>query len=50
VALAGRLAERTADGTAPANPPISFFAGGSWPDPVISPISILTGEDPRRQD
>jgi len=50
VALAGRLVEPHAAGTAPADPPISFFVGGSWPDPVISPISILTGEDPRRQD
>lgn len=49
VALAGTLADRTQPGTAMAvTPPISFFVGGSWPEPVISPISILTGQKPRQ--
>ncbi len=48
VALAGRLAERPPEGNASAKPPVSFFVGGSWPDPVISPISILTGDGARR--
>ena len=49
VALAGTLADRPkTDGTAAANPPLSFFVGGSWPEPVISPASILTGQQPRQ--
>lgn len=49
VALAGTLADRPATGTAvAANPPVSFFVGGSWPEPVISPASILTGQQPRQ--
>ena len=40
MALAGTLAasEGTADQGAP---PLRFFAGGSWPDPVISPAAAL---------
>ncbi|MFC3072443.1 AsmA family protein [Shinella pollutisoli] len=42
VALAGTIAVTGQDGgTAP--PPTGFFAGGSWPEPVISPLSVLTG-------
>ena len=49
VALAGSLADRPqADATAVVKPAISFFVGGSWPEPVISPISILTGQKPRQ--
>lgn len=49
VALAGTLADRPPAGTAaPVNPPLSFFVGGSWPEPVISPASILTGQQPRQ--
>lgn len=48
VALAGTLSDRPqADATAVVNPAISFFVGGSWPEPVISPVSILTGQQPR---
>ena len=49
VALAGTLADRPADtAAAVVTPAISFFVGGSWPEPVISPISILTGQQPRQ--
>lgn len=49
VALAGSLADRPqADAAAVVNPSVSFFVGGSWPEPVISPISILTGQQPRQ--
>lgn len=48
VALAGTLADRPQTGTTTVNPAISFFVGGSWPEPVISPISILTGQQPRQ--
>ncbi|MBN9055046.1 MAG: hypothetical protein J0H80_15030 [Rhizobiales bacterium] len=49
VALAGTLADRPqGDGAATVNPPLSFFVGGSWPEPVISPASILTGQPPRQ--
>ena len=48
LALAGSLADRPQEGVAPNNPAISFFVGGSWPEPVISPIAILTGQEPRR--
>lgn len=49
LALAGTLADRPqADATAVVNPALSFFVGGSWPEPVISPISILTGQKPRQ--
>ncbi|OJU06327.1 MAG: hypothetical protein BGN83_15085 [Rhizobium sp. 63-7] len=41
MALAGML--KPADGNDTVQP-LPFFAGGSWPDPVISPISILTGK------
>ncbi|GMB82987.1 AsmA family protein [Shinella zoogloeoides] len=47
LALAGSLAERPQEGVAPTSPAISFFVGGSWPEPVISPIAILTGQEPR---
>lgn len=48
VALAGTLADRPQAGATAVKPPISFFVGGSWPEPVISPISILTGQQPRQ--
>lgn len=49
VALAGMIADRPqADADAAVNPAISFFVGGSWPEPVISPISVLTGQQPRQ--
>lgn len=48
VALAGTLADRPQAGATAVKPAISFFVGGSWPDPVISPISILTGQQPRQ--
>lgn len=49
VALAGTLADRPqADAAAVVTPAISFFVGGSWPEPVISPISILMGQQPRQ--
>ena len=48
VALAGTLSDRPqTDATAVVTPAISFFVGGSWPEPVISPVSILTGQQPR---
>lgn len=50
VALAGTIADRqqaNAD-AAVVTPSISFFVGGSWPDPVISPISVLTGQTPSK--
>ena len=47
VALAGSLADKPVADTA-ANPPLGFFVGGSWPEPVISPSSILTGQPPRQ--
>jgi AsmA protein len=50
VALAGALSDRPqADASAIVNPAISFFVGGSWPEPVISPLSILTGQQPRQE-
>nr|WP_298098045.1 AsmA-like C-terminal region-containing protein [uncultured Shinella sp.] len=48
LALAGTLADRPQADAAVVNPAISFFIGGSWPEPVISPISILTGQQPRQ--
>lgn len=49
VALAGTLADRqTAETATGVNPAASFFVGGSWPEPVISPVSILTGQQPGR--
>ncbi len=48
VALAGTLADRQQAETPVVTPAISFFVGGSWPEPVISPISILTGQQPRQ--
>ncbi|WP_411037022.1 AsmA-like C-terminal region-containing protein [Shinella sp. BYT-45] len=48
VALAGTLADRPQAGNAAVKPAISFFVGGSWPEPVISPVSILTGQPPRQ--
>lgn len=41
VALAGRIT--STDAAEDAAAPIGFFAGGSWPEPVISPLSVLTG-------
>ncbi len=41
MALAGTLAPPAASAADPAAPPLRFFAGGSWPDPVISPASTL---------
>lgn len=48
VALAGMFADRQQAGATSVNPPLSFFVGGSWPEPVISPASILTGQRPRQ--
>ena len=48
LALAGTLADRPQANATVVNPAISFFVGGSWPEPVISPISILTGQQPRQ--
>jgi AsmA protein len=48
VALAGTIADRAQADATVVNPAISFFVGGSWPEPVISPISILTGQQPRQ--
>ena len=48
LALAGTLADRPQADAAVVNPALSFFVGGSWPEPVISPISILTGQQPRQ--
>lgn len=48
VALAGMIADRPQADTAVVNPAVSFFVGGSWPEPVISPISVLTGQQPRQ--
>lgn len=42
LALAGTLGERPQAGAADARPPLSFFVGGSWPEPVITPASVLT--------
>ncbi|MDX3929603.1 MAG: AsmA-like C-terminal region-containing protein [Shinella sp.] len=42
VALAGTIAD-TAQNSAAGRPAASFFVGGSWPEPVISPLSVLTG-------
>jgi AsmA protein len=47
VALAGTLADRPQLEGGVVTPAISFFVGGSWPEPVISPISVLTGQSPR---
>ena len=48
LALAGTLADRPQAGATAVKPAISFFVGGSWPEPVISPVSILTGQQPRQ--
>ncbi|OAP41014.1 cell envelope biogenesis protein AsmA [Sinorhizobium glycinis] len=37
LALAGTLQAETPGG----NQPVRFFVGGSWPNPVISPLSVL---------
>lgn len=42
VALAGSLADRFHSEDAIPSPTINFLIGGSWPDPVISPVSVLT--------
>ena len=48
VALAGALSERPqADPAAAGKPPVGFFVGGSWPEPLISPASILSGRQPQ---
>lgn len=44
VALAGTLADRAQQDATVVHPSVSFFVGGSWPEPVISPISVLTGQ------
>jgi AsmA protein len=46
--LAGLLKDRTAADATNGKPGLSFFVGGSWPDPVISPASVLTGRQPRQ--
>lgn len=43
LALAGSL-QRAAQQTPAASPSWNFFVGGSWPDPVVSPLSILTDQ------
>lgn len=49
VALAGTLGDRPQTGaTTAGTPALSFFVGGSWPEPVISPASVLTGRQPRQ--
>lgn len=48
LALAGTLADRPQANATVVNPAVSFFVGGSWPEPVISPVSILTGQQPRQ--
>ncbi|MCJ8053957.1 AsmA family protein [Shinella curvata] len=48
LALAGTLADRPQADATVVNPAVSFFVGGSWPEPVISPVSILTGQQPRQ--
>ncbi|WLR96438.1 AsmA family protein [Shinella sumterensis] len=48
LALAGLLKDRTAADATNGKPGLSFFVGGSWPDPVISPASVLTGRQPRQ--
>ncbi|NVP55030.1 AsmA family protein [Mycoplana rhizolycopersici] len=42
VALAGSLSDRVQSEDAIVSPTINFLIGGSWPDPVISPVSVLT--------
>lgn len=41
MALAGTLQANT-EADAATYPPLHFFVGGSWPDPVISPVSVNT--------
>ncbi|MDO9418294.1 AsmA family protein [Pararhizobium sp.] len=43
LALAGVIEPVTADADPKAASSINFFVGGSWPEPVISPLSVLTG-------
>lgn len=47
LALAGTLAEKQAEDADVVKPILNFFVGGSWPEPVISPISVLTGSPVR---
>ncbi|WP_203425715.1 AsmA-like C-terminal region-containing protein [Sinorhizobium sp. BG8] len=42
VALAGTIADNPQSDATVVKPTVSFFVGGSWPDPVISPVSLLT--------
>ena len=44
VALAGTLSQKPREDGTQAAPPVSFFVGGSWPEPVISPLSVLTNQ------
>jgi AsmA protein len=47
LALAGTIAETQAQDSDVVKPTLNFFVGGSWPDPVISPVSVLTGNTGR---
>ena len=47
LALAGTIAETQAQDADVVKPTLNFFVGGSWPDPVISPVSVLTGNTGR---
>jgi AsmA protein len=44
VALAGTIAATGREDGDGSPPPTGFFVGGSWPEPVISPLSVLTGK------
>ncbi len=46
LALVGTLGDRPQAGATETRPPLSFFVGGSWPEAVITPASILTGRQP----
>ncbi len=45
LALAGTLENTVKDSAADAGAPLHFFVGGSWPEPLISPVSILTEQN-----
>ncbi len=45
VALAGRLADTPKGDGAETAPSLDFFAGGSWPEPVISPLSAFDAQN-----
>jgi AsmA protein len=44
VALAGSITDRQDTEATTMQPSVRFFVGGSWPEPVISPASVLTGQ------